>query len=119
MPEHGPRLLACREWQIVDVAELRATVDSTNPSRTGLRSTRACACWYLVFAPTLMMVALGSHASVELPASEPAIHAPAFICRHCGRPLLVVEIVMRERPSRRCKDYYLRRTSNTIKLKSL
>ncbi|MDQ2735382.1 MAG: IS91 family transposase [Pseudomonadota bacterium] len=39
------------------------------------------------------------HAEVEIPAGELAIHAPAFVCRHCGRPLLVVEIVTRERSS--------------------
>ena len=39
------------------------------------------------------------HAKVEIPTGEPAIRAPAFICRHCGRPLLIVEIVLRERPS--------------------
>ena len=39
------------------------------------------------------------HATLEIAAGEPAIHAPAFICRHCGRPLLMVEIVLRERPS--------------------
>jgi len=37
---------------------------------------------------------------VELPkATEPAIRAPAFVCRHCGRALLVIEIVLRERAS--------------------
>jgi len=39
------------------------------------------------------------HAKVEVPPSEPAPRAPTFVCRHCGRALLVVEIVMRERPS--------------------
>ena len=39
------------------------------------------------------------HASVEIPTGEPAIRAPTFICRHCGRALLIVEIVMRERHS--------------------
>jgi len=39
------------------------------------------------------------HANVEVPATEPAMRAPAFICRHCGRPLAIVETVMRERPS--------------------
>ena len=39
------------------------------------------------------------HASAEVRASEPAMHSPVFICRHCGRPLLVVEIFLRERPS--------------------
>jgi len=38
-------------------------------------------------------------AKVEVPAIEPAIRAPTFVCRHCGRPLLIVEIVMRERAS--------------------
>lgn len=37
-------------------------------------------------------------AKVEVPATEPATRAPAFICRHCGQALLVVEIVMRDRP---------------------
>jgi hypothetical protein len=39
------------------------------------------------------------HANVEVHATEPALRAPAFICRHCGRPLAIVETVMRERPS--------------------
>ena len=39
------------------------------------------------------------HANVEVPANEPATREPAFTCRHCGRPLLIVEILMRERPS--------------------
>jgi len=38
-------------------------------------------------------------AKVEVPTGEPAVRAPAFVCRHCGRPLLMVEIVLRERPS--------------------
>ncbi len=37
-------------------------------------------------------------ARVEVPTAEPAVRAPAFVCRHCGRPLLIVEIVLRERP---------------------
>ena len=36
--------------------------------------------------------------SCEVSAGEPAKQAPAFICRHCGRPLLIVQIVERERP---------------------
>jgi hypothetical protein len=39
------------------------------------------------------------HANVEVHATEPALRPPAFICRHCGRPLAIVETVMRERPS--------------------
>jgi hypothetical protein len=39
------------------------------------------------------------HANVEVHATEPALRAPAFICPHCGRPLAIVETVMRERPS--------------------
>jgi len=42
--------------------------------------------------------ALHMQAKAE-PATEPTIRAPAFVCRHCGRPLLIVEIVMRERAS--------------------
>ena len=38
-------------------------------------------------------------ARVELPASEPVPRAPIFVCRHCGQPLLIVELVVRERPS--------------------
>lgn len=36
---------------------------------------------------------------VEVQTGEPATRAPAFVCRHCGRPLLVVEILVRERAS--------------------
>jgi len=36
--------------------------------------------------------------SCKVSAGEPAKQAPAFICRHCGRPLLIVQIVERERP---------------------
>lgn len=38
-------------------------------------------------------------AKVDVPTGEPAARAPAFVCRHCGRPLLIVEIVLRERPA--------------------
>ncbi len=37
--------------------------------------------------------------TVETTPDEPATHAPTFICWHCGRPLIVLEIVMRERAS--------------------
>jgi hypothetical protein len=37
--------------------------------------------------------------AVETTADEPATHAPTFTCRRCGRPLIVLEIVMRERVS--------------------
>ena len=37
-------------------------------------------------------------AKVDVPTGEPAVRAPAFVCRHCGRLLLIVEIVLRERP---------------------
>jgi len=39
------------------------------------------------------------HANVEAQAREPATPAPAFVCRHCGRPLVIVETLLRERPS--------------------
>ena len=39
------------------------------------------------------------HASAEVRASEPAARSPVFVCRQCGRPLLIVEVVLRERPS--------------------
>jgi hypothetical protein len=32
-----------------------------------------------------------------VPAAEQTIRTPAFVCRHCGRPLVIVEIFMRER----------------------
>ncbi|MBI3349204.1 MAG: IS91 family transposase [Burkholderiales bacterium] len=38
-------------------------------------------------------------AKVEVPTGEPALRAPAFVCRHCGRPMLIVEMVLRERAS--------------------
>jgi hypothetical protein len=41
------------------------------------------------------------HANVEVTASEPAMRAPIFTCWHCGGPLLIVDILMRERPSMR------------------
>ncbi len=41
---------------------------------------------------------VGLQVSCEVSAGEPAKQAPAFICRHCGRPLLIVQIVERERP---------------------
>ena len=46
---------------------------------------------------TLIRAAL--HAAVEVQSSEPVIRAPAFVCRHCGGPLLIVELVLRERPA--------------------
>ncbi len=39
------------------------------------------------------------HASVDVQADGPAPCAPVFVCRRCGRPLLVVEVVLRERPA--------------------
>jgi Putative transposase. len=36
--------------------------------------------------------------SVEPHVREPAIAVPTFVCWHCGRPLVVVEVLMRERP---------------------
>jgi len=39
------------------------------------------------------------HAPVQAPVSEAAVRAPAFICRHCGQPLLIVSVIMRERAS--------------------
>ena len=39
-------------------------------------------------------------AKVEVPASEPAVRTPAFVCRHCGRPLLIVD----DRPARAALD---------------
>lgn len=38
-------------------------------------------------------------AKVEVPTGEPAARAPAFVCRHCGQPLLIVEFVPCERAS--------------------
>lgn len=38
------------------------------------------------------------HVSAEVQASEPALRVPTFICWHCSRPLVVVDVVMRERP---------------------
>lgn len=36
------------------------------------------------------------HASAaEVQATEPTVRPPALICRHCGRPLLIVEIFTR------------------------
>jgi hypothetical protein len=46
----------------------------------------------------LAMARTALQAKVEVPTAEPAMRAPAFVCRHCGRPLLIVEIVPRERP---------------------
>ena len=39
------------------------------------------------------------HVKVEVQAGEPAMRASAFVCRHCGSPLFVVELITRERPS--------------------
>ena len=39
------------------------------------------------------------HATAEVQAGEPAARSPVFVCRQCGRPLLIVEVVLRERPS--------------------
>jgi len=47
----------------------------------------------------LVLARAALHADVDVPASQTAIREPIFTCRHCGRPLLIVEIVMRERPS--------------------
>jgi len=37
--------------------------------------------------------------NIDKPAEAQAARAPAFICRHCGKPLIILEIVLRERPS--------------------
>lgn len=37
--------------------------------------------------------------TVEAPVGVPATRAPSFVCWHCGKPLIVLEVVMRERPS--------------------
>jgi hypothetical protein len=37
--------------------------------------------------------------TVETTVGEPATRAPSFVCRHCGKPLIVLEVFMRERPS--------------------
>jgi hypothetical protein len=37
--------------------------------------------------------------TVERTVGEPATRAPSFVCRHCGKPLIVLEVFMRERPS--------------------
>ena len=39
------------------------------------------------------------HARVEASISEPATPRPVFTCWHCGRPLIVLEVVARERAS--------------------
>ena len=47
----------------------------------------------------LVLARAALHINVDVPASQTPIREPIFTCRHCGRPLLIVEIVMRERPS--------------------
>lgn len=37
--------------------------------------------------------------TVEAPVGEPATRAPSFVCWHCGKPLIVLEVFMRERAS--------------------
>ncbi|WP_310388094.1 IS91 family transposase [Roseateles sp.] len=37
--------------------------------------------------------------AVERTVGEPAPRAPSFVCRQCGKPLIVLEVFMRERPS--------------------
>ena len=47
----------------------------------------------------LVIARAALHANVDVPASgEAPMRGPTFTCWHCGRPLLIVEIVMRERP---------------------
>jgi hypothetical protein len=46
----------------------------------------------------LVIARAALHANVEVTACEPAMRGPTFTCWHCGGPLLIVEIVMRERP---------------------
>jgi hypothetical protein len=47
----------------------------------------------------LLIARAALHANVDVLSSEPAMRSPSFTCRHCGQPLLIVEIVMRERPA--------------------
>ncbi len=46
----------------------------------------------------LALARVALHVSAEVQASEPALRVPSFICWHCSRPLVVVDVVMRERP---------------------
>lgn len=47
-------------------------------------------------ALTLARAAL--QVAVPAPCAEPTICVPTFVCRHCGRPLLIVDIVPSSRP---------------------
>lgn len=47
----------------------------------------------------LAMARTALQAKVEVPTDEPAARAPAFVCRHCGQPLCIVEVDPRERAS--------------------
>lgn len=47
----------------------------------------------------LAMARTALQTKVEVPTDEPAARAPAFVCRHCGQPLCIVEVVPRERAS--------------------
>jgi hypothetical protein len=47
----------------------------------------------------LAVVRAALQVKAQVPTSEPVTRPPAFICRHCGQPLHIIEIVLRERPS--------------------
>jgi len=47
----------------------------------------------------LMLARSALNTPVQAPVSEAAVRVPAFICRQCGQPLLIVSVIMRERVS--------------------
>jgi hypothetical protein len=47
----------------------------------------------------LALVRAALQVTVDRTKAESAERAPSFVCRHCGKPLIVLEVFMRERPS--------------------
>ncbi len=47
----------------------------------------------------LAQVRTALQVTIDRSTQAQAVRTPAFVCRHCGKPLIVLEIVMRERPS--------------------
>ena len=47
----------------------------------------------------LALARVALQVKVDGPVEAAQTHVPTFVCRHCGKPLIVLEIVMHERPS--------------------
>jgi hypothetical protein len=47
----------------------------------------------------LALARVALQVEVDRPTEAAQTHVPTVVCRHCGKPLIILEIIMRERPS--------------------